>query len=111
MQILFVFETANPSAGFFSSQTVNFVIPCFSISLSLNIILTIMIVGQMIRCRRRGQKLFGSSYGDHYGSISSIFVESAAIYCLCSTILLITYAVDHPINQIWLAIGPAVQVG
>ncbi|KAK7680852.1 hypothetical protein QCA50_016162 [Cerrena zonata] len=109
MQILFVFETANPNAGFFSSQTVNFVIPWFSISLSLNIILTMMIVAQMIRCRRRGQAVFGSAYGDHYGSISSIFVESAAIYCLCSTILLITYAMDHPINQIWLAIGPAVQ--
>ncbi|CAL1697608.1 unnamed protein product [Somion occarium] len=109
MQILFVFEAASPDAGFFSSSTVSFVIPWFSISLSLNIILTAMIVGQMIRCRKRGQAVFGSSYGDHYGSISSIFIESAAIYSICSTILLITYAMNHPINQIWLAIGPAVQ--
>lgn len=109
MAILFAYETSSP-AGFFSKITTSFALPYFAISLSLNIVLTLMIVGRMAAYRRKGQEIFGRTYGKHYGSIATMFIESAALYTICSVLLLVTYAIGHPINQIWLGLSPAVQV-
>lgn len=79
-------------------------------SLSLNILLTLMIVLRLAAYRQKGRYIFGQAYGEHYGSISTMFIESAALYTICSILLLATYATGHPINQIWLGISPAVQV-
>lgn len=59
---------------------------------------------------REGQAVFGNSYGKHYTTISSMFIESAALYAICSILLLATYAIQHPINQIWFGLSPSVQV-
>ncbi|KAK7688166.1 hypothetical protein QCA50_008536 [Cerrena zonata] len=59
---------------------------------------------------REGQAVFGNSYGKHYTTISSMFVESAALYAICSILLLATYAIQHPINQIWFGLSPSVQM-
>ncbi|KAH8101560.1 hypothetical protein BXZ70DRAFT_933862 [Cristinia sonorae] len=106
---LFAWSTVSP-AGFFAKITVNFALPYFAISLSLNILLTIMIVTRMLSQRTRGKAIFGDQYGRHYTSVSAIFIESAALYCLFSILLLITYALGHPVNQIWLGLSPAVQM-
>lgn len=106
---LFAYETSSPS-GFFSKTTTSFALPFFAISLSLNILLTLMIVLRLAAYRQKGRNIFGQAYGQHYGSISTMFIESAALYTICSILLLATYATGHPINQIWLGISPAVQV-
>ena len=54
--------------------------------------------------------MFGESYGDHYSSLSAMFVESAALYSLMSIPLLISYGLMHPISQIFLSLNPAAQV-
>ena len=109
MACLFAFETSSPS-GFFSKIATSFALPFFAISLSLNILLTLMIVFRLAAYRQKGRDIFGKAYGQHYGSISTMFIESAALYTICSILLLVTYAIGHPINQIWLGISPAVQV-
>ncbi|TCD67459.1 hypothetical protein EIP91_012376 [Steccherinum ochraceum] len=106
---LFAYETVSPS-GFFSKITANFALPYFALSLSLNILLTIMIVFKMSIQKLKGRAIFGEQYGRHYTSISTMFIESAALYCLFSILLLITYAMNHPINQIWLGISPSIQM-
>ncbi|CAL1697332.1 unnamed protein product [Somion occarium] len=110
MAIMYAFETASPTAGFFSKRSINFALPYFAISLSLNIILTLMIVAVMLGRKRRGREIFGDTYGRHYTSVSTMFIESAAIYSIISILLLPTYAVQHPINQIWLGLSPSVQM-
>lgn len=109
MSCFFAMQTVSP-AGFFSQSTVNFGLTYFAISLSLNILLTIMIIVRMWAQKVKSRAIFGEEYGQHYTSVSTMFVESAALYCLFSILLLITYAMNHPINQIWLGISPAVQV-
>lgn len=76
----------------------------------MNIILTAMIVGQMVATRNKSRKMFGEAYGDHYSSLSTMFVESAAMYSLMSIPLLISYGLMHPISQIFLALNPSAQV-
>jgi len=109
MAILFAFETASP-AGFFSRIATNFALPYFGASLSLNLLLTSMIVARMSFHQRRGREIWGDKYGKHYGSISTIFIESAALYSIVSILLLVTYALNNPINQIWLGLSPSVQM-
>lgn len=107
--VVFAIETASPE-GLFSQTTTNFALPYFAISLSLNIILTLLIVGRMWFYQREGRAVFGQSYGKHYASISAMFIESAALYAICSILLLATYAIQHPINQIWFGLSPSVQM-
>ncbi|THH32606.1 hypothetical protein EUX98_g1576 [Antrodiella citrinella] len=105
----FAISTVSPS-GFFSQTTVNFGLPYFTISLALNILLTGMIVLRMLSQRAKSRLIFGKQYDAHYTSMSTIFIESAATYCLFAILLLITYAIGNPINQIWLGLSPAMQM-
>ena len=107
--VVFAIQTASPN-GFFAQSTTNWALPYFGISLSLNILLTLLIVGRMWYYTREGQAVFGHAYGKHYTIISSMFIESAALYAICSILLLATYAIQHPINQIWFGLSPSVQV-
>ncbi|CAL1714268.1 unnamed protein product [Somion occarium] len=107
--IVFAIDSASP-AGYFSKTTASIALSYFTISLSLNIILTLMIAGRLTAYRRQGQEVLGQTYGKHYTSIATMFIESAALHSLCSFLLLITYALNHPINQIWLGLYPATQM-
>jgi len=110
MAILFVISSASPSGFINSKITASFALPYFVLSLSLNIILTMMIVFRMYAHKLRGRAIFGTDYGRHYTSISAMFVESAALYAICSILMLVTYGLNNPIYQIWLGLCPAVQM-
>lgn len=109
MGIAFDIETASPN-GLFGSTTASFAIPYFAISLTLNIILTVMIAGRIWYYQRSVESAIGGDFAVHYTSITTMFVESAAIYSVTSLLLLITFTLGNPINQIWLGIAPSVQV-
>ena len=106
-----VFEvvTAAP-AGLYSKLGNSFAVPFFTMSLTLNILLTLLIVARMWFHQRQGRKLFGTNYGQHYTSISNMFVESAALYCINSILLLATFIPGNAVNQIWVGLAPSVQV-
>ncbi|CAL1707888.1 unnamed protein product [Somion occarium] len=98
------------TGGFFTAIEGKINLSCYTLSLSLNIILTAMIVGQMWTARQRARTVFGGSYGKHYNFVSTMFIESAALYSIVALLLLITYGMDHQTSQIWLALAPAAQV-
>lgn len=79
-------------------------------SLSLNILLTLMIVGRIWAYQREGKATFGRDFGARYTSISTMFIESAAMYSIVSILFLGTYATGEPTNQIWFGISPSIQV-
>ncbi|KAI0060430.1 hypothetical protein BV25DRAFT_961919 [Artomyces pyxidatus] len=105
MAIIYAIETASP-AGFFSQVTVDFGIVFFALSMSLNILLTLMIVGRMWADQGRSS----TARRSHYTSASTIFIESAALYAVSSLLLLVTYSIGNPINQIFLGLSPSVQM-
>ena len=100
--------TAAPGR-FFSNLSNRFAVPFFAMSLSLNVILTILIVGRMWFHQRESRKVLGPKYGQHYSFISGMFVESAALYSINSILLLGTYISGNALNQIWLGLAPSVQ--
>ncbi|KAJ7869020.1 hypothetical protein B0H13DRAFT_1053555 [Mycena leptocephala] len=105
LAILFGLQTTGPS-GLFGSSTAAFATPYFAVSMILNIIVTILIVVRILFYRRTGVIISGASNL----STIAIFIESAALYSIISLLLLVTFALGHPINQIWLGIAPSVQV-
>ncbi|KAJ7640764.1 hypothetical protein DFH06DRAFT_1215164 [Mycena polygramma] len=111
MGIMFGIETTSPN-GLFGSITASFGIPYFTISLSLNIILTLLIVGRIWYHQRSMKALFGNDHSHQrpYQLLLTMFVESAALFSIISILLLVTFALGNPINQIWLGLSPAVQL-
>ena len=69
-----------------------------------------MICGRIWSYQRMLRDALGPDFGNQYTSITTMFVESAFVYAVVSVLNTVTFAIGHPINQIWLGIAPAVQV-
>ncbi len=64
--------------------------------------LTILIILRLYMYRRRLLTSLPPEHARHYVSLATIVVESAALYSVFAILFLITYAVGHPTNQIFL---------
>ncbi|KAJ6529060.1 hypothetical protein DFH09DRAFT_935035 [Mycena vulgaris] len=87
---------------FWSSKSVQFGIAYWSLSISLNIILTLSITSRIWLARHRIRKLIGSQHSTHYVSITAMLVESAALYAVWGMAFLICYARNTPLQNILL---------
>lgn len=90
--------------------SINWTIPFFSLSLSLNIIITIAIVLRLLLFRRQIVLLLGKDHGTQYTSIAAMIVESAAIFSTFSLLFLVPFALNHPLNEVFFQALSGVQV-
>jgi len=83
--ILFIYQSSRP-VGFLSSALAiaDFGTPLFSISLSLNVLLTLMIVARLFVHDRRLRKATGGrvTASGLYKALNTILVESCAVYAI-----------------------------
>ncbi|CAL1703007.1 unnamed protein product [Somion occarium] len=80
-----------------------------AISLSLNILLTWLIIGRLTFCKRRVRKVFGDAKVKHYSFVSAMFIESAASNAIVSVLMIATAAANNALFQICYALSPTVQ--
>lgn len=82
MGIMLIDQTAQPHDKFWNSITVNFGVPYFSISLAINVILTLMIVIRLVLHSRNIRNAMGTKDGTCgvYKAIITVLVESSALY-------------------------------
>jgi len=104
----FVFQAAEPNAGLFASNSLNFGITYFAIGLSLNILLTLLLVARLFYVRRTIIATLGSQYGETYGTVATMLLESATPYAIVSFIFLILYSTQN--NAAALFVPLLVQV-
>ncbi|KAF7362401.1 hypothetical protein MVEN_00587300 [Mycena venus] len=109
MGTLWTLQSSQPTLSMYSVQPLAYGTSYYAISLSLNIILTLLIIGRLLLYRRSLLKDLPVAYGAHYISLITIVVESAALYTVFAILFLITYALNNPTNQVWLAVGSASQ--
>ncbi|KAG2090626.1 uncharacterized protein F5147DRAFT_764413 [Suillus discolor] len=109
MGIIWLLQVTN-SASYFSSTNVDYTIPFFTLSLALNIIITIVIVLRLLTYRHRISKVLGSSYGAQYTSIAAMIVESAALYSTFSVAFLTLFGLNNPISETFLVSLSQVQI-
>ena len=96
--------------GPFENSSINWTIPYFTLSLSLNVLVTIAIVLRLLLYRHRIANVLGTSHGSQYTSIAAMIVESAAIFSAFSICFLIPFALNSSISSIFLQALGQVQI-
>ncbi|KAK2462418.1 hypothetical protein APHAL10511_005552 [Amanita phalloides] len=71
-------------------------------SLCVNILLTILIILRLGLHRQRVLLSLPPEYAAQYVSLAAIIIESAALYSVFAVVYIITYAINSPMNLIFL---------
>ncbi|KAJ7493678.1 hypothetical protein FB451DRAFT_1122247 [Mycena latifolia] len=100
--IALVVSVAKSENTFWSEKSVQFGIAYWSLSISLNIILTLSIASRIWFVRHRIRKSLGSQHSSQYLSITAMLIESAALYATWGMVFLICYARNTPLQNILL---------
>ncbi|KAJ7198556.1 hypothetical protein GGX14DRAFT_401918 [Mycena pura] len=106
---LWTLQSSQPNLSLYSKLPMAYGISYYAISLSTNIILTLLIIGRLAVHRRTLLKNLPEDLAGHYISLATIIVESAALYSVFAALFLVTYAINNPTNQIWLGVTSACQ--
>ncbi|SJL08136.1 uncharacterized protein ARMOST_11499 [Armillaria ostoyae] len=109
MGTLWTLQSSQPGLSFYSALPLAYGESYYAISLGVNIMLTILIILRLYMYRRRLLTSLPPEHARHYVSLATIVVESAALYSVFAILFLITYAVGHPTNQIFLGVASSTQ--
>ncbi|TFY81067.1 hypothetical protein EWM64_g2946 [Hericium alpestre] len=105
MSIFTIIESVAPGSSIFKGDTINYEIPFISLSVSLNIIVTLLISSRLLMMRRQISKLMAPDLANTYTNIIAILVESAAPFTIFGILLVIFLArsspVEYGIIQLW----------
>lgn len=110
MSIMSVFQSSRPDASLWTTTTVQFALPYFSISISLNIILTLLLVARLLYMSYSTRKTIGKELASTYISIASMLVESATPYAITGLIFIITYARKSNVQNLVLPVLSQIMV-
>ena len=96
-----------------ASVTANFSLPYFTLSVALNILLTLLLAGHLIVHSRRLRKMqiSRSNHGSLYQDIVTVLIESCALFALVSILFIGPYGAGRFVSDIFLAVLSQVQVG
>ncbi|KAJ7355387.1 hypothetical protein DFH08DRAFT_954873 [Mycena albidolilacea] len=109
MGTMWTLESSHPQLSMYSALPMAYGTAYYAISLSVNIILTFLIIGRLVSYRRTLLESLPADLATHYISLATVIVESAALYTVFAILFLITYAINHPTNQVWLAVASGCQ--
>ncbi|CAA7264858.1 unnamed protein product [Cyclocybe aegerita] len=109
MGTLWTLQSSQPGLSLYSALPMAYGTSYYVISLSVNIILTILIATRLLLYRRKMMATIAPEHGTEYFSLAAIFIESAALYSVFAILFIITYAIDNPINQVFLAFATSAQ--
>lgn len=108
--MLWTLESSQPGLSLYSKLPMAYGTSYYAVSLSINIILTILIILRLYLHRRHLVSKLPPQFAKHYISLAAIIVESAVMYSVFAIIFLVTYAVNNPMNQVFLGIAFSTQV-
>ncbi|ESK84741.1 hypothetical protein Moror_578 [Moniliophthora roreri MCA 2997] len=80
----------------------NFTLYYFWSSFVLNVTMTIAIVARLMVYRYRIAKVMGNKHGRQYTSIASMIIESSLLYTSFQLVFIITFALNNPIQPLFL---------
>ncbi|KAI9062691.1 hypothetical protein FKP32DRAFT_1612444 [Trametes sanguinea] len=109
MGTLWTLQSSHPGLSMYSKQPMAYGTAYYTLSLGTNVVLTILIIMRLLAYRRALLEHLPSAHSQHYVSLISIIVESAALYSVFAVAFLVSYAINAPINQMWLAFAVSAQ--
>lgn len=112
MGVMILISQARGWDGAWPTTDVNLSIPYTSISVSLNIILTLMIVIRLVLHGRNIRAATGSTagIGGLYKNVATMLIESSALYAVNSLLLIGLWAAGNAISNIFLPTLCEIQV-
>jgi hypothetical protein len=112
MGIMYVYEASQP--GLRDPASMSLMLACFATTLSLNLLLTLMIVIRLILHSRSIRKALGSLAGPGasglYEAIVTVLVESSAVYTVSFLLVVVSWGVNNSIENTFLLVLPNIQV-
>ena len=87
-----------------------FGVPYFSLSVALNIVLTLAIAVRLLMMRRSVVSSLGPEHAKMYISVTSMMIESAALYSITGLIFIVSYAVNSNVQNLALPVLGQVMV-
>ncbi|TCD70268.1 hypothetical protein EIP91_004169 [Steccherinum ochraceum] len=109
MGTLWTLQSSQPTLSMYSALPMAYGTSYYTISVSINIILTILIITRLLIYRRGIMQSLPADFASQYVSLTAIVVESAALYSVFAIMFLITYAMNDPTNQVFLGFASACQ--
>ncbi|KAJ8489310.1 hypothetical protein ONZ45_g13630 [Pleurotus djamor] len=109
MGTLWTLQSSQPGLSFYSALPMAYGTSYFTISLGVNVIMTILISVRLFIYRYKLRNTLGEEHLKNYVSLHIIIVESAALYSVFALLFLITYAINHPTNQVFLSFATVSQ--
>ncbi|THV05119.1 hypothetical protein K435DRAFT_826607 [Dendrothele bispora CBS 962.96] len=100
--ILLLISVTHSDDSFYAQRSVNISIAFWSLSLGLNVILTLLISGRLLLARYHLKSTIGPRYGQDYISVVNMLVESASLYSVWALVFLVTYARGSAAQNIFL---------
>ena len=110
MSFLTLYQASRPDASLWTHTTVQFSLPYFSVSISLNILLTLLLVGRLFYMSERAKRAIGREHAATYSSIASMLIESAVPYAVTGLIFIITYARNSNVQNLVLPVLGQIMV-
>jgi len=102
VSVLLLFQLTQPGASLWTRVAISFGIPYWSISVSLNVIVTLLIVGRLLYMRRVTRQALTAEHASTYTSIMAILIESAALYSTFGLIFIVSYARNSMVQNVLL---------
>lgn len=102
LSILTLVQSALPGANLWTQITFTFAVPYWSLSIAINILLTLLIIIRLVTIRNRLRAALGNQHTKTYTSLIAIMVESASIYSTISLIYIVAYAKSWKVQNLVL---------
>ncbi|KAF8974247.1 hypothetical protein BDZ97DRAFT_1751085 [Flammula alnicola] len=109
MGILWAIESTKPGLSLYNNLPLKYGTSYYVLSVSANVILTIIITVQLLIFRRRIMRTQSPDHGQQYFSLATIMIESAALYSGFGIVFIVTYALNNPLNQIFIFVANSSQ--
>ncbi|KAF7965220.1 hypothetical protein HWV62_45047 [Athelia sp. TMB] len=111
MGVMVLYQASRPSATLWTKLAVNFGLPYFIITVSLNVTISCLISMRLLVYRYRMHQAFpgGNSTTAPYASIASLLIESSALYAISSLLFIGPYAAGSYLSKVFLPILTQVQ--
>lgn len=110
MSILTLFQASRPDASLWTTVTIQFSLPYFSISIALNVMLTLLLVARLFYMSYSARRTIGGEHGRTYISIAAMLLESATPYAVVGLLFIITYARDSNVQNLVLPVLSQIMV-
>ena len=106
LSVLAEIQTVHIGNGLWTSSTITFAVPYCSVSVGINIAMTLAIAGRILYWRWIVARKTDSAQAKSYVSLAAMVIESGASYSVLGLIFIVSYARGSNVqNVVYQALG------